>query len=374
MLPAGLQVDQHRRLLTHGVELVQIDLDTEPAGDCRQMNDAIGGPADREQDAQCVLERLAGEDLVRCQAVLDHLHCGGTGPLRDTDALRGDRGWRCPTRQHDAERLGQARHGARGSHARHQLVVHARDFLGIDLLCPILGPEAAAIGAGTDAFRAVRSREHRAGHQRNGRHAGGSAAHQLSGHRLVAAADEHHGIHRLRTYHLLGVHRHQVAHIHARRLGEALVDRDGREFHRQSACKHDAALHRLDELVGIAMARVIGAARVGDSDHEAVQRIICVPGALDEGPAQEDGKVEIAVVGQPLVHTLWRRHSRLVGLTIAHLGPRLSCYGGSVGELANLREPGAFVDQRQHRWQALARMEDAGALTVRQRAAVMMYA
>ena len=57
---------------------------------------------------------------------------------------------------------------------------------------------------------------------------------------------------------------------------------------------HDAALHGLDELVGIAMARVIGVARVGDSDHEAVQRIIRVPGALDEGLAQKDGKAEIA--------------------------------------------------------------------------------
>ena len=195
------------------------------------------------------------------------------------------------------------------------------DFVGIDLLCPIPGPEAAAIGARTDAFRAVRSREHRAGHQRNGRHAGGSGAHQLRGHRLVAAADEHHGVHRLRTDHLLGVHRHQVAHVHARRLGEALVDRDGREFHRQSACKHDAALHRLDELVGVAVARVIGAAGVGDSDHEAVQRIVGVPGALDEGLAQEDGKAEVAVAGQALVHALRRLRFGLVGLAIAHPGP-----------------------------------------------------
>jgi catechol 2,3-dioxygenase-like lactoylglutathione lyase family enzyme len=40
---------------------------------------------------------------------------------------------------------------------------------------------------------------------------------------------------RLRPQHLLGVHRHQVAREHAGRVRQRLVDRDRREFHRQTA-------------------------------------------------------------------------------------------------------------------------------------------
>jgi hypothetical protein len=64
--------------------------------------------------------------------------------------------------------------------------------------------------------------------------------HQLRGYRLVASADQHDRVDRLRADHLLGIERHQVAQVHAGRIRERLVDRDRRELHRQSAGVHDA--------------------------------------------------------------------------------------------------------------------------------------
>ena len=59
-------------------------------------------------------------------------------------------------------------------------------------------------------------------------------------------------------------------------MGEALVDRDGREVHRQPAGQHDAALHRLDQLGHVAVAGVVVAEGVGDADDRPVERVVGV--------------------------------------------------------------------------------------------------
>jgi len=128
--------------------------------------------------------------------------------------------------------------------------------------------------------------------------AGGCRAHQLRRHRLVAAADQHHRIHRLGTDHLFGIHRHQIAQIHAGRRGEALVNRDGRKIHRQAAGQHHPAFHRFDELRRVAVAGIVGATRVGDADRRPIERGIGVAGALDERLAQEQREAPVAVAGQ----------------------------------------------------------------------------
>ena len=46
------------------------------------------------------------------------------------------------------------------------------------------------------------------------------------------------------------------------------------------------------------MAGVVAAAGVGDADHRALQRIVGVAGALDEGLAKKQGKALVAVVGE----------------------------------------------------------------------------
>ena len=59
--------------------------------------------------------------------------------------------------------------------------------------------------AGAEAFAAVGHRHHRAGQELHRRHVGRRRAHELGRHRLVAAADQHDGVHRLRADHLLDV-------------------------------------------------------------------------------------------------------------------------------------------------------------------------
>ena len=97
----------------------------------------------------------------------------------------------------------------------------------------ILRPEAAAIGAGAEPLAAMPAGRHRAGDQLHRGNIGRHRAHQLRRHGLVAAADQHHRVHRLGADHLLGVHRHQVAEHHAGGIEEHLAQRDGRKDPRQ---------------------------------------------------------------------------------------------------------------------------------------------
>ena len=80
----------------------------------------------------------------------------------------------------------------------------------------MLTPHAAAIGTGPEDFAFVIADNHGAGLQYDGWQIGAGSSHHLRGQRLVAAADQHDGVHRLRPNHLLDVHRHQVAKHEAR--------------------------------------------------------------------------------------------------------------------------------------------------------------
>ena len=94
---------------------------------------------------------------------------------------------------------------------------------------------SAAIGAGAEHLALEMADQHRADRQHDGRPVGAHRRHHLRRRGLVAAADQHHRIHRQRADHLLGVHRHQIAQEHRGRIGEAFVDRDGRKHHRHGA-------------------------------------------------------------------------------------------------------------------------------------------
>jgi len=80
------------------------------------------------------------------------------------------------------------------------------------------------------------------------------------------------------------------------------MNRDGRKIHWQAAREHDASLDRFDQLRRIAMARVVGAAGIGNTDHGAVERRIGEPCALDESLAQEERKTLVAIACQAFAH------------------------------------------------------------------------
>jgi hypothetical protein len=169
-----------------------------------------------------------------------------------------------------------------------------------------------AVGARTERLAAVVADEHRPDRDDDRRQVGRRRRHQLRGNRLVAAADEDDRVHRLGADHLLGVHRHQVAQEHARRVRERLVDRDRRELHRQPAGEHHAALDRVDELRHVAVARVVVAEGVGDADDRACERVVGKTHRFHERLAQEQRELGVAVGRQAFLHSS-RCHSIAFG-------------------------------------------------------------
>lgn len=75
---------------------------------------------------------------------------------------------------------------------------------------------------------------------------------------------------------------------------------DRRELHRQPARELHPALGGVHELRHIGVARVEGAVGVDDADDGPRERIVRVAKGLDEGFAQEEREVRVAVVGEPL--------------------------------------------------------------------------
>ena len=205
------------------------------------MNYRIGRAADRQQHAQRILHRIFVDQRPGRERGADQLDRRGAGRLGGAQAV-GVHGGNCRgAGQAHAERLGEAGHGRGGAHHRagagrhRKLAFDLRNLFGIDIAGAVARPETPAVGAGTEPFAAIASGHHRPGDQRDGRTIGGDRAHQLRRHRLVAAAHQHHRVHRLGADHLLGVDRHQVAVFEAGRREKDLAERDGGKFERQRA-------------------------------------------------------------------------------------------------------------------------------------------
>ena len=81
-------------------------------------------------------------------------------------------------------------------------------------------------------------------------------------------------------------------------------NRNRREHHRHRAGQHHAALHRLDDLRHVAMARVVVAVGVGDADDRTVERVVGIAHRLDEGLAQKQRETRIAVTRQTLAQSV----------------------------------------------------------------------
>ncbi len=79
------------------------------------------------------------------------------------------------------------------------------------------------------------------------------------------------------------------------------------KLHRQAARQHHATLDRLDQLGHVAMAGVVVAEGVGDADDRPVERVVGIPHGLDEGLAQKQREVRVAIGGQTLSHTRFRQ-------------------------------------------------------------------
>src|SRR6202011_5855326 len=68
------------------------------------------------------------------------------------------------------------------------------------------------------------------------------------------------------------------------------------------AREHDSALHRRDELRNRRVARIEFAIGVGDPDDRTLERVVGISHGLDEGLAQEQRELRVAVAGKPSAH------------------------------------------------------------------------
>ena len=239
-------------------------------------------------------------------------HRGGdlAAGLRGAKTLGMRRGDRRAHRQRQAQRFGDAGHGAGGAHhhagadRRREPAVDGFDLVLVDFAGAVFAPQPPAIGAGAQHLALVMPDHHRPDRNDDRRQVGADRGHDLRRQGLVAAADHDDRVHRLGADHLLGVHRHQIAQIHRGRMRKAFGDRDGREHHRHRAGQHHAALHRLDDLRHVAVAGIVVAVGVGDADDRPVERVVGIAHRLDEGLAQEQRKAGVAVARQSLAKSV----------------------------------------------------------------------
>ena len=255
------------------VEAVERQRHADAAGEREQMDDGVRPAADRHQQRDRVVERLGGEDPRRAQPFARQLDGASAGRLRGAHACGVDGRDRRRSRQAHPERLDERRHRRGGAHL--VAVSGARRRGRFELVELRLGHPPGAqlvgvvpeVGAGAELPPAEPRGLRRPAGDHDRRHVGARRAHQLRGHRLVAAAEQDDGVERIGADALLDVHRHQVAEEHRRRLHQVLAERDRRELERQAAGEQDAALDRLGERAEVQVAVDELRPRVADPDH-----------------------------------------------------------------------------------------------------------
>ena len=111
-----LEVHQDRRRVRQFIEPLQGNRNAGASGNRGQVNDGVGRAADRQQDAQRVLDGLLIDDLVGRQLRADQLHRGGAGCFGRAQTV-GVHSRNCRrSRQDHAERFRNAGHGRSGAH------------------------------------------------------------------------------------------------------------------------------------------------------------------------------------------------------------------------------------------------------------------
>ena len=203
------------------VEAVERERHAGATGEREQVDDRVRAAAERHQQRDRVVERRRGEDLRRREPLARE---------RDGAASRSARLRACGPRRRPGSwtsRAGTCRAPRRGpsSSTRCRARCSARTTASPR-------PRARRTPPSTSGPRAARRRSARGRCRRRARgrgsrpacdgpagdhdrrHAGAGRAHQLRGHRLVAAAEQDDRVERVRADALLDVHRHEVAVEH----------------------------------------------------------------------------------------------------------------------------------------------------------------
>ncbi len=144
-------------------------------------------------------------------------------------------------------------------------------FLGAEIAGAALVPVFPGVGARAEHLAAIVPAQHRPRRHEDHRQAHRDRPHDQARCGLVAPAHQHRAVDRMRAQKLFGFHRQHVAVEHGRRLDVAFRERQRRQFHREPAGFEDAALHVLDALLEMDMARVGVRPGVEDGDDRLVR-------------------------------------------------------------------------------------------------------
>ena len=243
----------------------------------------------------------------------------------------------------DAERLGDAGHGPGRAHHRAGAGGDREPLLrpiaissASTLAGAILRPEAAAIGAGAKTLAAMAAGHHRPAASWIAGTICRCRAHQLRRHRLVAAADQHDRVHRLRAHHFLGVHRHQVAEHQAGRIEKDFAERDGRKRHGAMRRRPARRATPPQPVSGICRWQLLNSRRShGDADDRLVQHLRRQSHRPGERAPQEAREIAVAVVGGSRL-----KSDRLAGSVELRpvAGARAACAAPELHAAAGLRK------------------------------------
>ena len=239
--PGRLQVDQQGHPGADAVEVLQRQVDPQPAGQGQQVDDAVGRPADGGQGDDRVAERPGPQEAAGPAVGGDQLDgqpAALVGPLQQPAVGcrgAGDAGDGGP------EGLGQAGHGRGGAHGVAVAAAADHRRLGLEEgvpgqpARPHLLAEAPHVGAAAQRGAPEVPGEHRpAGHDQ-GRQVDRGRRHEQGRDGLVAAAEQHGPVDRVGPQQLLGGHRGQVAPEHRRRPHLGLAQRHHRQVQRDPA-------------------------------------------------------------------------------------------------------------------------------------------
>ena len=263
------------------IEELQVDGHTGLVGNGQQMQDGIGGAAQRHIAGQCVADGALVDDLAGGDALVDHVHDGHTGVLGQLQALGVDRRDGTVAGQGNADGLAQAVHAVGGVHAGAAAAAGAAVAGAVFQL--LVGDHTGLVSAHglehlgkADFLAAVAAGQHGAAGADHRGHIHADRGHDHAGHDLIAVGHQHQTVQLMSHQHGLHAVADQltggqgVLHAHMAH-GDAIAHADGRDQDGGAARHLHTGLHGIGDLIQIHVAGHDLAVSADHADQRALQ-------------------------------------------------------------------------------------------------------
>ena len=263
------------------VEELQVDGHTGLVGNGQQMQDGIGGAAQRHIAGQCVADGALVDDLAGGDALVDHVHDGHTGVLGQLQALGVDRRDGAVAGQGNADGLAQAVHAVGGVHAGAAAAAGAAVAGAVFQL--LVGDHTGLVSAHSlehlgkaDFLAAVAAGQHGAAGADHRGHIHADRGHDHAGHDLIAVGHQHQTVQLMGHQHGLHAVADQLAggqgvfHAHMAH-GDAIADTNGGDQDGGAARHLHTGLDGIGDLIQIHVAGHDLAVSADHADQRALQ-------------------------------------------------------------------------------------------------------